>query len=66
MPAARMGWIVINDRNDAFNDVKKGLFSLAGRNFVPNSTLTKALPDILKYTPQQYFDDNSKTLSVSC
>lgn len=65
MPAARMGWIVINDRNQVLSEIKKGLFNLAGRNFVPNSTLTKALPDILRNTPQQFFDNNSKILSVS-
>ncbi|XP_070504602.1 tyrosine aminotransferase-like [Chironomus tepperi] len=64
MPAARMGWIVINDRNNVLSDIKEGLLSLAGRNFIPNSTLVKALPGILQNTPQQFFDDNSKTLSI--
>ena len=65
MPASRMGWIVINDRNNSLDDVRKGLFNLAGRNFVPNSTLTKALPEILKDTPQTFFDNNAKALFVS-
>ncbi|CAG9802486.1 unnamed protein product [Chironomus riparius] len=62
MPASRMGWIIINDRNHLLDSVRKGLFNLAGRNFVPNSTLTRALPEILRDTPQKFFDDNSKAL----
>ncbi|XP_070504600.1 tyrosine aminotransferase-like isoform X1 [Chironomus tepperi] len=64
MPAARMGWIVINDRNNVLSDIKEGLLNIAGRNFIPNSTLVKALPGILENTPQQFFDDNSKTVSI--
>lgn len=65
MPASRMGWIIINDKNHSLDNVRKGLFNLAGRNFVPNSTLTRALPEILKNTPQKFFDHNSMTLFVS-
>lgn len=65
MPASRMGWIVIHDRNDRLKEVRQGLMNIAGRNFWPNSTLTKALPDILKNVPEKFFADNSKAIYVS-
>lgn len=64
MPAARMGWIIINDRNNQLVEIRKGLMNITGRNFWPNSTLTRALPDILKNVPQKFFDDNSKAVHV--
>ena len=64
MPAARMGWIVIHDRNNQFDEIRRGLINIAGRNFWPNSTLSKALPAILKNVPQNFFNDNSKKILV--
>lgn len=65
MPAARMGWIVIHDRNKQLSEIRRGLANIAGRNFWPNSTISKALPTILKSIPQKFFDDNSQQVYVS-
>ena len=65
MPGIRMGWIIINDRKDKFEDIRLGLANIVGRNFWPNSTVQLALPDILKNTPQDYFDENCRRVYVS-
>lgn len=57
MPGVRMGWIIIHNRNEALNEIKQGLIRISGRNFGPNCTIQQALPDILKNTPQEFFDD---------
>ena len=65
MPGIRMGWIVMNDRNNLFDDIRLGLANIAGRNFWPNSTVQLALPEIIKNTPQEFFDDNCRRVYVS-
>lgn len=61
----RMGWIVIHDRNNHFQEIKRGLLNIAGRNFWPSSTVQLALPDIIRNTPKQFFEDNSTRVYVS-
>lgn len=65
LPGIRMGWLIINDRNNSFADVRLGLLNIAGRNFWPSSTVQLALPAILKNTPQEFFDDNCRRVHVS-
>jgi tyrosine aminotransferase len=65
MPGIRMGWIIIHDRHDAFQEIRLGLANIAGRNFWPSSTVQLALPDIIKNTPQEFFDDNCRRVHVS-
>ncbi|CRK96860.1 CLUMA_CG009926, isoform A [Clunio marinus] len=60
MPGIRMGWIVIHDRNDLFHNIRLGLANAAGRNFWPNSTVQLALPNIIKNTSQEFFDDTCR------
>jgi len=57
MPGVRMGWVVVHDKDDILKELKQGLVRISGRNFGPNSTIQLALPDILKNTPQEFFDD---------
>ncbi|CAO1417158.1 unnamed protein product [Diamesa hyperborea] len=57
VPGIRMGWIVINDRNNILKDVRQGLVNISGRNFGPNGTVQLALPDILKNISKSFFDD---------
>lgn len=65
MPGIRMGWIILNDRNNALKDVKQGLHNVTGRILGPNSTVQHALPEILKNTPQEFFDSTMTTIAVS-
>lgn len=65
MPGIRMGWLIIHDRREAFNQIRLGLANIAGRNFWPSSTVQLALPDIIKNTPQEFFDDNCRRVHVS-
>lgn len=60
MPGLRMGWISIHDRHDALKEIKQGLIRTCGRNLGPNCTVQIALPEILRNTPQEFFDDTTK------
>lgn len=55
---------MIHDRHNLFAEIRESLQNIAGRNFWPNSTVQLALPDILKNTPQKYFDDNAREVHV--
>jgi tyrosine aminotransferase len=57
MPGVRMGWIVIHDKHNALKEIRQGLVRVSGRNFGPNCTVQKALPEILSKVPQKFFDD---------
>ncbi|XP_026468474.1 tyrosine aminotransferase-like [Ctenocephalides felis] len=63
IPGWRMGWIIINDRNDVFKGVRKGLQSLSTRIIGSNTLVQGALPEILADTPQEYYDDLVLTLA---
>lgn len=65
VPGIRMGWIIINDRHGALRDVKQGLLNVTGRILGPNSTVQHALPEILRNTPQEFFDITMETIAVS-
>lgn len=64
VPGIRMGWIIINDRGNKLKEVRLGLANIAGRNFGPNSTVQLALPEILKNTPQEFFDETVSCIGV--
>lgn len=64
VPGIRMGWIIINDRHGALKDVKQGLQNVTGRILGPNSTVQYALPEILRNTPQNFFDDTMIRIAV--
>ena len=63
IPGIRMGWIIIND-GGKLEEIRWGLANIAGRNFGPNSTVQLALPDILKNTPQEFFEESVSRLEV--
>ena len=65
MPGIRLGWIIINDRNISLRNIKKGLNNICSRNFGPNCSIQRALPDILKNTPQEFFDNTNRQTAVS-
>ncbi|CAL1544859.1 unnamed protein product [Lymnaea stagnalis] len=65
VPGWRLGWIVINDRHDAFSQVRTGLLKLSQRILGPNTLIQAALPEILKNTPQSFFDDTLKYLQTN-
>ncbi|XP_035446504.1 tyrosine aminotransferase [Spodoptera frugiperda] len=61
IPGWRLGWIIIHDRNNILGkEVRKGLFSMSTRILGPNTLLQRALPRILKETPQSFFDDTMR------
>lgn len=58
VPGWRLGWIVINDRNNAFDQgVRGGLTKLSQRILGPNTLIQAAVPDILRGVPQSFYTD---------
>ncbi|KAG5682904.1 hypothetical protein PVAND_012222 [Polypedilum vanderplanki] len=57
-PAIRCGWIIISDRGNKLQEIRKGLIQkIGGRGFGPNSTIQHALSNILKNVPQTFFNN---------
>lgn len=65
VPGIRMGWIIVSDRHNVLEDFKEGFRNITGRLLGPNSTVQLALPEILRNTPQKFFDDTNESLAVS-
>lgn len=66
VPGWRMGWLIIHDRNGVFEkEVRKGLSNLSGKILGPCSLIQKALPTILKSTPQHFFDSTVTFIEVN-
>ena len=59
-----MGWLIIHDKNNDLKEIRQGLLNISGRNFGPNSTVQLALPDILKNTPQEFFNKSIEKVAV--
>jgi len=55
VPGWRVGWIFIHDRNDVLKNVRNGLNSLANLILGANSLMQHALPDMLKNTPESFY-----------
>uniref|UniRef100_A0A1B0D770 Tyrosine aminotransferase n=2 Tax=Phlebotomus papatasi TaxID=29031 RepID=A0A1B0D770_PHLPP len=56
-PGWRLGWVVVHDRGGVLKEVKQGLAKLSGITLCANTVIQGALPDILKNTPQSFYDD---------
>lgn len=66
VPGWRMGWVIIHDRNDILGkDVRKGLVNFASRILGANTLIQRALPSILRNTPQSFFDEVVLFIEVS-
>lgn len=65
VPGIRMGWIVLKDFHGALKNVKAGLHNVTGRILGPHSTVQHAIPEILRNTPKEFFDDTMIRISVS-
>lgn len=63
-PGWRLGWIVVHDRGGVLKEVKQGLAKLSGVTLCANTVIQGALPDILKNTPQPFYDDLNLQLQV--
>lgn len=61
-----MGWILIHDRNNVFSsEVRGALQSLSQRIIGSNTLVQGALPEILRNTPQSFFDDTISQVQVN-
>lgn len=59
VPGWRCGWIQIHDQNDAFKEVRSGLFDMATRILGANSVIQGAIPKLFE-TPAEWFEGNMK------
>lgn len=66
VPGWRLGWIVIHDRNNIFQNIRIALLKLTTRIIGSNTLIQGALPEILAKTPQLYFDGIVRTIKVCC
>ncbi|XP_050361316.1 tyrosine aminotransferase [Nymphalis io] len=58
VPGWRMGWVIVHDRNNILGkEIREGLSNLSMKILGPNTLVQRALPAILEYTPQSFFDD---------
>ncbi|CAG9566760.1 unnamed protein product [Danaus chrysippus] len=58
VPGWRMGWLIIHDRNNILGKELRGaLGNISTRILGPSTLIQRALPSILEYTPQSFFDD---------
>ncbi|CAD5123931.1 DgyrCDS12239 [Dimorphilus gyrociliatus] len=63
IPGWRMGWICINDTQNKFPELRKGLVALSQRILGPNSVTQGALECILMNTPQEFYDSTCQTVA---
>lgn len=62
VPGWRLGWIQIHDVNNAFSEVRAGLFDMATRILGANTIIQGAVPELFDNTPQEWFDSNMKLI----
>lgn len=66
VPGWRMGWVIIHDRNNVLGkELRDALSSLSTRILGPSALIQRALPAILEYTPQSFFDEIILFIEVS-
>jgi tyrosine aminotransferase len=56
VPGWRIGWIMVHDRHNAFQEVHPGLVALSQRILGPNTLVQGAVRTILNDTPKSFFD----------
>ncbi|XP_050081485.1 tyrosine aminotransferase [Anopheles aquasalis] len=62
VPGWRMGWIIVHDRGNVMEEVRRGLANLSVRILGSNTIIQRALPAILQNTPPEFFEDLVATL----
>ena len=63
VPGWRLGWIIIYDRNNVFDqEIRRGLMCMSQRIIGSNTFIQGALPTILKNTPKSFFDNAIKVI----
>lgn len=66
VPGWRMGWLIVHDRQNILGkEIRKGICNLASKILGPNTLIQRAMPTILKTTPQSFFDEVILFIEVS-
>ncbi|KAJ1849464.1 hypothetical protein LPJ70_000460 [Coemansia sp. RSA 2708] len=64
IPGWRIGWILVNDRNNAFAQVRQGLFALSTLINGPCAPIQAAIPRIFDDVPESYLPALNKQLEA--
>lgn len=66
VPGWRVGWVIIHDRNNILGqDIRQAFTNLSNRLLGANTLIQRALPSILRDTPQSFFDEVVLFIEVS-
>ncbi|XP_052816861.1 tyrosine aminotransferase-like isoform X2 [Mya arenaria] len=66
VPGWRLGWIVINDRNNIFQEeVRHGLQCLSQKILGPNTLVQAAVPEILAHTSPSFYTDTLQFIEAN-
>eukprot|EP01111_Echinosteliopsis_oligospora_P010655 TRINITY_DN3374_c0_g1_i2.p1 TRINITY_DN3374_c0_g1~~TRINITY_DN3374_c0_g1_i2.p1 ORF type:complete len:408 (-),score=101.04 TRINITY_DN3374_c0_g1_i2:145-1368(-) len=63
VPGWRLGWIIVQDKNNILKDVTIGMTKRSQLILGPNTLVQSILPRILKETPQEFYDQTNTTLA---
>ncbi|KAI8907200.1 pyridoxal phosphate-dependent transferase [Gorgonomyces haynaldii] len=64
VPGWRVGWVMIHDRENQFEQVRKGLVSLSQLTLGANSLIQSAIPEMLQVDPS-FHEQNMKQLETN-
>nr|AGU68000.1 tyrosine transaminase [Strigomonas culicis] len=64
-PGWRLGWTIVVDERNYVANIVTGMKNLAIMSMGPNALLQHALPDLLRNTPESYFEKNNKEIEAN-
>ncbi|KAJ2819108.1 hypothetical protein IWW50_005577, partial [Coemansia erecta] len=64
IPGWRIGWVLVHDRNNAFSQVRQGLFALSTLINGPCAPIQAAIPKIFNEVPESYLPALNKQLET--
>ncbi|KAI9595990.1 tyrosine aminotransferase [Syncephalis fuscata] len=62
VPGWRLGWILVHDRHNLFDEIRTGLNSLSQTILGANTIIQAAVPKILNETPKSFHDETVQLL----
>lgn len=57
IPGWRLGWLVLHDRHNRFQYVRKGLMDLSTLTLGPTSLVQSVVPELLYQTPEKFYKE---------
>jgi len=57
IPGWRLGWLVLHDRHNRFQHVRKGLMDLSTLTLGPTSLIQSVVPELVEKTPNNFYKE---------